>query len=70
MDIKNKVDHSLTNTESIKTGVYRNLSEFLIDNFKDTKILNDDIFNKCDKLDQRVKKSNTQYLDWSDKVNK
>ena len=37
---------------------------------KETKILNDDVFNKCDKLDSRVKKSNTQYLEWSDKVNK
>ena len=37
---------------------------------KETKILNDDVFNKCDKLDMRVKKANTQYLEWSDKVDK
>ena len=37
---------------------------------KETNILNDDVFNKCDKLDARVKKANTQYLEWSDKVNK
>lgn len=58
LDVPGRLDHSISGRECVEMGMFRNLSDYLAEKFKESKLHNDDVFNLVDKLDQKFKKQN------------